>query len=115
MPLFPALLRPPAHPAIWLAQCLLLAAPLASANTAVPAQDVAMLAGTCFNCHGPGGKASGAIPGLQSQSAERLLQRMQDFKAGKAADATVMGRLMKGYDDAQIRALADWFARKGAQ
>ena len=37
---------------------------------------------------------------------------MRAFRAGQAPDATVMSRLMKGYDDAQIEALAQWFAAK---
>ena len=41
-----------------------------------------------------------------------LLQRLQAFRTGQAPDATVMTRLMKGYDDAQVEALAHWFADK---
>lgn len=72
--------------------------------------DVAVLAGTCANCHGPGGRSPGGIPSLRGLPADHLLQRMLAFKAGQAADATVMTRLMKGYDEAQIRELARWFA-----
>lgn len=108
MPLLPAM-----RPALWLA--FLLVPPAALAQTqAQPAplrpQDTALLAGTCANCHGPAGRSTGAIPGLRGQPAEYLLQRMLAFKAGQAADATVMTRLMKGYDEAQIRALAQWFS-----
>ena len=70
------------------------------------------LAATCANCHGPDGRTGGDIPALRGQPASRLLQRMQSFKAGTALDATVMTRLMKGYDDAQIQALAQWFGRQ---
>ncbi len=76
------------------------------------AQDVAVLAGTCFNCHGPGGRSTGTIPSLQGQSASRLLMLMKSFKKGESPDATVMTRLMKGYDEAQIQALAHWFSAK---
>lgn len=72
-----------------------------------------MLAATCVNCHGPAGHAPGGIPPLYGASAERLTERMRDFKAGQAHDATVMTRLMKGYDDAQIVALAQWFSKGG--
>lgn len=37
---------------------------------------------------------------------------MKSFKNGEFPDATVMTRLMKGYDDAQIHALAQWFSAK---
>ena len=77
-----------------------------------------MLASTCFTCHGPEGRAPsdvlGGIPSLQGRSADLLRQRMRAFRAGTAADATVMHRLMQGYDDAQIDALAQWFARRRA-
>lgn len=97
------------RPAAWLAA--LLAAPCL-AWAAPSLQDVSVLAGTCVNCHGPDGRSGSDIPTLRGQPADHLLQRMQAFKAGRAADATVMTRLMKGYDDAQIQALAQWFARK---
>lgn len=108
-------LPPPAlHPrAAWLA--VLLALPglaWAAADAAPGLQDVSVLAGTCANCHRPDGRTGGDIPALRGQPASRLLQRMQSFKAGTALDATVMTRLMKGYDDAQIQALAQWFGRQ---
>lgn len=37
---------------------------------------------------------------------------MKSFKNGEAPDSTVMTRLMKGYDDAQIHALSQWFSAK---
>ena len=94
------------HRAFWLA---LLLAPLA-AGAQLRAQDVSVLAGTCFNCHGPDGRPPGAIPELRGRGADDLLQRMRAFQAGTVPGATVMPRLMKGYDDAQLQALARWFA-----
>ena len=91
--------------------CLLASLPVSAQNT-LTTQDTKIIAGTCFNCHGPGGQSQTSIPSLQGQSTARLLQRMQDFKTDKASDATVMTRLMKGYDDAQIQALAKWFSRE---
>ncbi|GAB2738622.1 hypothetical protein GCM10027019_18280 [Melaminivora jejuensis] len=105
-PLLPSLYR-----AFWLA--LLLASPFASAQPG--ALDTAVLAGTCFNCHGPDGRSAGALPSLQGRSPAELRQRLHAFQRGQAPDATVMTRLMKGYDDAQIEALAQWFARKEGQ
>jgi len=79
-----------------------------------PARDVALLAATCATCHGPGGQppagANGSIPALRGQGSAALFERMQAFKAGRVAGATVMPRLMLGYDTAQMRALARWFA-----
>ena len=104
-----------ARPALWLA--LAMAAPLPSlANTAATtlrAQDVAVLAASCANCHGPDGRSSSVIPQLRGLPEAHLLQRLQAFKAGTAKDATVMTRLAKGYDDEQLKALAQWFSKKG--
>lgn len=90
----------------------LLTLPTALSAGELAAQDVAALAATCFNCHGPDGRSTGAIPRLQGQSSSRLLMLMKSFKNGESPDATVMPRLMKGYDDAQIQALAQWFSAK---
>mgnify|MGYP002662130244 CR=1 FL=1 len=77
-------------------------------------QDTALLAGTCVTCHGPGGRppasAGGSIPALRGKGSAALLERMQAFKAGRVAGATVMPLLMQGYDTAQMQALARWFA-----
>lgn len=112
-------LSPPSslRPAFWLAAALL--APTALAQTApavapsgLSVQDISVIAGTCANCHGPNGQSTGGIPTLRGVGERHLLQRMQAFKAGTASDATVMTRLMKGYDDAQIQALAQWFSQE---
>ena len=106
------------RPALWLAAALL--APTAMAQATTPAasaagpsvHDISLIAGTCANCHGPDGKSTGGIPSLRGVNERHLLQRLQAFKAGTAIDATVMTRLMKGYDDAQIQALAQWFSKE---
>lgn len=111
-------------PALWLVAALLAPAAMAqtTATTAVTAtaastagpsvQDISLIAGTCANCHGPDGRSTGGIPSLRGVHERHLLQRLQAFKAGTATDATVMTRLMKGYDDAQIQALAQWFSKE---
>lgn len=103
------------RPALWLA--LALAAPLPSlatpAATSLRAQDVAVLAASCANCHGPDGRSTGGMPQLSGLPESYLLERLQAFKAGTAKDATVMTRLAKGYDDEQLKALAQWFSKKG--
>ena len=86
-----------------------------SAQAASASQlDTALLAGNCVTCHGPGGRppagGTGSIPALRGQSSAALLERMQAFKAGRVAGATVMPLLMQGYDLEQMQALARWFA-----
>ncbi len=106
------------RPALWLAAALLTPAAMAQTTAAAPAaagpnvQDISLIAGTCANCHGPDGRSTGGIPSLRGVNERHLLARMQAFKAGTATDATVMTRLMKGYDDTQIQALAQWFSKE---
>lgn len=75
------------------------------------AATVAVLAASCVSCHGPDGKSSTTIPSIAGQPESRLLARLQAFKADAAPEATIMTRLVKGYDEAQIQALARWFAQ----
>lgn len=98
-----------------LAPAAAMASPAAPATpvASLRAQDVAVLAASCANCHGPDGRSTGSIPQLRGLPEAHLLQRLQAFKAGTAKDATVMTRLAKGYDDEQLKALAAWFSKKG--
>ena len=108
----------PLHATLWLVAALLPPAAMAQNAPATPAaagptvQDISLIAGTCTNCHGPDGRSTGGIPTLRGLPEQHLLARLQAFKAGTATDATVMTRLMKGYDDAQIAALAQWFSKE---
>lgn len=84
-------------------------------NSSPKQQDIAVLAATCVTCHAPQ-STPGGIPALRDHTADALLARLRAFKAmGHAASnahATIMPLLLQGYDDAQIAALATWFARK---
>lgn len=106
----------PASRALWLAAAVLTctSAPVLAQTpvAALRAQDVAVLAASCANCHGPDGRSTGGIPQLRGLPEQHLLQRLQAFKAGTAKDATVMTRLAKGYDDEQLKALATWFSKE---
>ena len=69
------------------------------------------LAATCANCHGTYGRsaAGASITSLAGLSRAYFVQQMNDFKSG-ARPATLMHQLSKGYSDAQIDALAGYFA-----
>ena len=71
------------------------------------------LAATCANCHGTQGRAieGSAVPGLAGLPASYLADQMRAFKQG-SRPATVMHQLAKGYTDAQIDALAGYFATR---
>ncbi|HVK30976.1 MAG TPA: c-type cytochrome [Burkholderiaceae bacterium] len=69
------------------------------------------LAATCANCHGTQGRAvdGASVPGLAGMPASYIADQMRAFKAG-TRPATVMHQLAKGYSDAQIDAVAGYFA-----
>ena len=95
---------------------LILAAAAVLASGMMPAQaqqaDGRVLAMSCLNCHGPGGKSSGDIPSIAGKSEDFLKNALVDFREGKRTgnSATVMGRLAKGYSDDEIAAMAKYIA-----
>jgi cytochrome c553 len=72
------------------------------------------LAAACANCHGTHGASVQGMPTLAGQSKAYLIERMQEFKAGKRP-ATIMHQLAKGYSDEQIEALATYFSAQKAK
>ena len=90
-----------------------LAAALSLAPFAAFPQDAAPgrnLAASCAICHGTEGRSATreaiALAGLPR---EHLVEQMKAFRDGKRP-ATVMHQIAKGYNDAQIGLLADYFA-----
>ncbi|HYD56342.1 MAG TPA: c-type cytochrome [Burkholderiales bacterium] len=85
---------------------------LALATVPAAAQDAATrsLAATCATCHGTDGRsATKEVPALAGLPREHVASQMKAFKAG-TRPATVMHQIAKGYSDAQIDALAAYFA-----
>jgi cytochrome subunit of sulfide dehydrogenase len=87
----------------------LLAAALCAAGAA-GAQDAQKLAAACAICHGTDGRAvtKEVIP-LAGLPREHIASQMRAFRDGQRP-ATVMHQIAKGYTDAQIDAMAAWFA-----
>ena len=82
----------------------------AMAQAAPPS--AAMLSNACAGCHGTnGGSAGPSMPSLASQSKEAIVEAMKKFKSGERP-ATVMGRLAKGYTDAEFEAMGDFFSKQ---
>ncbi|MBE7418986.1 MAG: c-type cytochrome [Ideonella sp.] len=69
------------------------------------------LAAACAICHGTSGHvpASAPVSALAGMPREQITERMRAFRDGKRA-ATVMHQIAKGYTDAQIDALAAFYA-----
>lgn len=119
----------------------LLAAGLACAASGAMAEGMAspaMLAGTCAACHGTGGNSTGpATPSIAGMSKGYFVAAMLAYKYGDDEDAinkaiagspgvieadefealprgtgTVMSRIAKGFEDGEIIAMADVFAKQ---
>jgi len=88
-------------------------AALLCAAPAAQAQDAAgrNLAAGCAICHGTQGKPAPDAPliPLAGLPRDHIATQMRAFRDGKRP-ATVMHQIAKGYNDAQIDAMADWFA-----
>jgi sulfide dehydrogenase cytochrome subunit len=70
------------------------------------------LAITCNNCHGANGVSVGpSMPSIGGLSEGYLKTVMDQYRSGKRY-STAMGRLLKGYSDAEIEALAKHYSQK---
>lgn len=88
---------------------LCLAIGLALAPFAAKAADpIAVMADACSGCHGTDGHSVGAMPGFSDKKLEELQKVMREYKSG-AREATVMDRIVKGYSDEQLDAIAVYF------
>jgi cytochrome c553 len=75
---------------------------------------VRSLAANCAACHGTNGQPArgSTLAGLAGKPRNELLMAMTQFKEGKKP-ATLMHQLGKGYTDAELEALADYFSKQG--
>jgi sulfide dehydrogenase cytochrome subunit len=69
----------------------------------------AALAYACAACHGPDGHSQGAIPSLDSLLPEDFQNAMRTFRT-ETHQSTVMHYIAKGFGDADIEAMAVYFA-----
>jgi cytochrome subunit of sulfide dehydrogenase len=85
---------------------------LAAAGSALAADPIEGLARTCNNCHGINGVSAGpTIPSIGGLSEAYLKQIMLQWKKKERDDGT-MSRLIRGYSDEDIAALAKYFSAK---
>ncbi|MFA6021568.1 MAG: c-type cytochrome [Rhodospirillales bacterium] len=74
-------------------------------------QNVEGLARTCNNCHGVGGVSAGsAMPSIGGLPRDYLKRVMKQWKYDERS-AITMSRIVKGFSDDEIDALADHFAK----
>jgi cytochrome c553 len=93
-----------------LALLMMMSATAAHADDAA-AQRLRALAANCAGCHGTEGRAprDSLVPGLAGMPASYFTAQMKAFQTG-ARQGTLMPQLAKGYNDAQVKALAAYFA-----
>lgn len=69
-----------------------------------------MLGNVCAACHGTHGKSVDEyMPQLAGINRQQLIQAMKDYRDDKR-QSVVMNRVAKGYNDAEIEAIADYFS-----
>ena len=81
------------------------------AQSATPGPNAALIAANCAVCHGPSGAGAGDIAKINEQTAAQIAENMRAFRDGKKP-STIMGRIVKGYSDAQITAVANQLGKK---
>jgi cytochrome c553 len=90
--------------------CATAMAGLVHADTAGPDPSQLLAAG-CFGCHGTDGQSRPGLAKLAGVPRSSLVQIMQDFKNDRR-QGTLMNQLAKGYEDAEIEALAQYFSQQ---
>lgn len=86
------------------------APPTFAAPNLTPA-GVASMAGACAMCHGTQGvpAAGSTVARLAGRPAQSTIDAMKAFRDGKR-EATIMHQISRGYSDAEVAAIAAYFA-----
>src|SRR5687768_9288637 len=74
---------------------------------------VRSMAAACAACHGTQGKAAAGstVPALAGRSRQDIVDAMAQFRDGKRP-ATLMHQVAKGYSDAEVAAMANYFSKQ---
>lgn len=83
-----------------------------AAQAAADEELAAYLAGTCNTCHRAGGPGT-AIPALAGRKEIDLMAALQAYRTGVRQDA-IMHAIAASLNDAELAAVADYFARQEA-
>ena len=66
-------------------------------------------AAACSGCHPASTRVASPVPRLAGLDRAAIVRAMEDFRTG-TRPATVMDRIAKGFTDAEIQAIAAWYA-----
>jgi cytochrome subunit of sulfide dehydrogenase len=86
--------------------CWLAAAPACAAEAFLEAPPGAS---SCSGCHPASAAVQTPVPPLAGLPAAHVVTAMREFRSG-TRPATVMDRIAKGFSDAEIAAIAAWYA-----
>ena len=70
----------------------------------------AAVVNACAACHGPDGQGKGAIPSFNTLPKGSIVETLRAFRSGER-QGTVMNRIAKGLDDADIEAIAAYTSK----
>lgn len=87
---------------------LVLGAQVSVAQAATAPHPGRLLASNCFQCHGTEGR--GGFDRLAGKSASDIYGDMREMQA-KSSGNDIMKAHAKGYTDAELRLIADYFAK----
>jgi cytochrome subunit of sulfide dehydrogenase len=85
--------------------------PAPAVTAPLPATSARYLAANCANCHGTDGRAQQGGFNLAGLPKDYIVAQMAAFKSG-TRQATIMHQISKGYSDAQIALMADYFSKQ---
>lgn len=95
-----------------MAGCALVLGCALSGSTLAAPPTAEMISFACAGCHGTNGGSAGlTMPSLANQSKSAIVDAMKKFKSGDRP-SSIMGRLAKGYTDADFAAMGEFFSRQ---
>ncbi|PKU22457.1 cytochrome C [Telmatospirillum siberiense] len=68
-------------------------------------------ASACSGCHATDPSVATPAPRLVGRKPDEIVAALAAFRSGQRP-ATVMDRIAKGFTDAEIRAIAEWYGEK---
>lgn len=94
-------------------RCVIMGLTVLLISAAAEADPIArLMAESCTVCHGLDGHGHTLIPSLAGKHPDEMMRALLGFRDG-SRPATVMDRLVRGYDTAQLQAIVDELAASG--
>ncbi len=97
----------------WMSMALIAGlAPLGAQVASAQDHKARSWAASCAACHGTNGRSGTEVPSIAGRSKVELLDILMQFKEGKRTTATIMHQHAKGYTDAQLERIAEYFSQQ---